>query len=223
MCGRFTLAARLEQLQERYEIQSVSQHYAPDYKKYNVAPTQVLPAVRMNTRLAEPKELFSATWGFSIGSNTVINSRVERLEATKTYQRALRTDRCLIPATGFYEWKTLDNKKLPYYFKTTDQEIYSFAGLYQEKTDEQLGCTILTTTPNSLVEKIHDRMPVILRKEAEELWLDRHASTTDLLECLVPYPTELMESYQVSTKVNSVKNNDTALIKPKSSLQDFIP
>jgi len=188
----------------------------------NFAPTQTIPVVRMNTRLEGPKELFSATWGFTIGSNTVINSRVERLEATKTYQRALRQNRCLIPATGFYEWKTVDTKKIPYYFKTTDQEIYSFAGLYQEKAENKLGTTILTTTPNSLVRQIHDRMPVLLRQGDEEVWLDRQASTKELLDCLVPYPAEFMESYQVSTKVNSVRNSSPALIKPKSSLQDFL-
>jgi putative SOS response-associated peptidase YedK len=154
----------------------------------------------------------------------VINSRDDKLISTKTYQKAFVSTRCLIPANGFYEWKTVQNKKYPYLFKTTDQEIYSFAGFYQympPATDYRLGCSIVTTKPYELVRTIHDRMPVILEQKKEEIWLDQGATERELLECLQPYPADRMESYQVSQKVNSVKNNTPDLVRPKTTLDNF--
>ena len=86
MCGRFTLASRLEQIRERYDIQKINQDYTPDYQAYNIAPTQQIPLIRMNTRVEPKKELLSAKWGFKIGLNTVINSRDDRIPTSKTYQ-----------------------------------------------------------------------------------------------------------------------------------------
>ena len=161
MCGRFTLAERLAQLQDRYQIQSVSKDYTPDYQAYNIAPTQQIPIVRMNTKFETPtKELICAIWGFKIGPNTVINSRDDKIPTSKVYQEAMETTRCLIPANSFYEWKTVEGKKIPYFFKTKNQTICSYAGFYQYATQPtenyKLGSSILTTRPNRLVNELHD-------------------------------------------------------------------
>ena len=89
MCGRFTLAARLEQLRERFEIQKVSTDYTPEYQAYNIAPTQEIPIIRLNTREEPMIELLSAKWGYNIGTNTVINSRDDKIATTMTYYKAL--------------------------------------------------------------------------------------------------------------------------------------
>ena len=170
----------------------------------------------MNIRTEPKKELISAKWGFTIGPNVVINSRDDKIESSKTYQHALESARCLVPANGFYEWKTIKGQKIPYYFTTIDQGIISFAGFYQyvqPPVEYKLGTTIVTTRPNEVVNTLHDRMPVILDYESEQTWLDQTATKKDLLDCLVPYQSEQMRSYPVTKKVNSVKNSSPDMIK----------
>ncbi|MFW9929655.1 MAG: SOS response-associated peptidase [Candidatus Thorarchaeota archaeon] len=221
MCGRFTLLARLASLQERYKVAYTSENYSPNYNSYNVAPTQIIPTV---TSSSAKNILSSMRWSFSVGPNTVINARDDKLISTKTYFDALCNNRCLIPADGFYEWKLVGDKKIPQYIRLKTTEIFSFAGIYQYNTkalENPFGTAILTTIPNDLVANVHNRMPVILPPQGELDWLNSNSSVEKLQNLLVPYPTEEMEMYQVSPKVNSAKNNSPDLIKPISSLTKF--
>ena len=129
--------------------------------------------------------------------------------------------RCLIPATGFFEWQKAGSSKTPYYIKT-DQRIASFAGLYY-KIKDIFFTAIITTDANDQVAKLHDRMPVILSQSEEHLWLEASVNLAELQTLLDPYPSELTSYYKVSSRVNSVKNNSPDLLKPKatSSLSDF--
>src|SRR5699024_10857276 len=127
--------------------------------------------------------------------------------------------RCLIPVDSFYEWKEIHGKKQPIRFMLKDRSIFSLAGLYDSwecpETGQKLHtCTIITTSPNSLIESVHDRMPVILNEEDEQSWLAREQTDVkSLLELLVPYPAAKMTSYPVSSVVGNVKNDSPACIE----------
>jgi putative SOS response-associated peptidase YedK len=130
----------------------------------------------------------------------------------------------LIPADGFYEW-TLgsDGKKQPIRFHLPSHELFAFTGLWTSRTGEATGeilesCTIITTRPNELVASVHDRMPVILPAEAEDIWLDSTISKEHALSLLEPYPAELMAALPASTRVNSIRNDDSGLLLPEDVL-----
>ncbi len=125
----------------------------------------------------------------------------------------LRSRRCLIPADGFYEWKREGKEKLPFCFTLADESVFAFAGVWDRWKSPQgqvvETCSILTTTPNLLMQDIHDRMPVILERDAYELWLDPGFTKVEELQPLLkPYPAEAMRRYRVSQRVNQVKNDD---------------
>lgn len=222
MCGRFAQTAGLTSLMQRYELKDVSFDYHPSY---NIAPTQNI-AVVVRSRVGN--NLVHLKWGFTLNyaDGPVINARDDKILQVKAFKNALLNNRCLIPADGFYEWEKVGNKKNPHYFKLKSNETFSFSGLYQEiKTTNgsiERRCTIITTGSNLLVANTHDRMPVILLREDESLWLDATTELEKLVDLLHPYPAELMEVYTVSDRVNSFKNNDPDLIKPKTSLKGFV-
>jgi putative SOS response-associated peptidase YedK len=133
-------------------------------------------------------------------------------------------NRCLVVADGFYEWTVgSDGKKQPIHFHLPDYELFSFAGLWTARTDEETGeviesCTIITTRPNELVAPAHDRMPVSLSTDAEQIWLDPAVAKEHALSLLEPYPAELMVPLPASTRVNSVRNDDSGLLVPEDAL-----
>lgn len=220
MCGRFTLAERLEQLQKRFEIIEINYNYQPSY---NIAPTDLITTVTMNQ--SNEKSFQQITWGIPLKiealNNLVINIRDDSIIKNNFFSKMLENHRCLIPASGFFEWQKMGSSKVPYYIKT-DEKIASFAGLYY-KVKDVLYTAIITTDANTQVAKLHDRMPVIFSKSEEDSWLQSTSSPKSLLNLLDPYPAELTSYYKVSTRINSVKNNSPDLIKPKQtpSLSDF--
>ena len=220
MCGRFTLAERLEQLQKRYEIHEITYDYQPSY---NIAPTDLITTVTRDNQ--EINAFNQIGWGIPLKiekmNNLLINVRGDNILNNGFFNKMFKSHRCLIPASGFFEWQKSGSIKIPYFIKT-DEKISSFAGLFY-KVKEDFYTTIITTDANSLVSKLHDRMPVILSKSEEDYWLEPNADEDKLLSFLDPYPAESMSSYKVSSKVNSVKNNSPDIIKPKvsSSLSDF--
>jgi len=221
MCGRYVLTAPGEVLAELFELPAPVELAA----RYNIAPTQAVPIVRASGEGA--RELAFAQWGLvphwakerAIG-NRLINARGETLAEKPSYRDAFKRRRCLIPATGFYEWKKLDGAKQPYLLRLRDGGPFGFAGLWSAWRDRESGetlesCAIVTTSPNPLAATVHDRMPVILPRERHALWLD--AGTTDpatLSPLLVPYPEEEMEAFPVSTRVNNPRNDDPSLVEP---------
>jgi len=185
--------------------------------RYNIAPGQELPVV-----VAEDSRVLKLMrWGLvpgwakdvSIGYK-MINARAETISEKPSFKKPFREERCLIPADGFYEWKKMPNSraKTPYRVCLKSEEPFAFAGLWDSwvssEGKELQTYTIITTEPNDLVRPIHNRMPVILLPENEDKWLDTGLKdTSSLATMLKPYPSELMETYEISSLVNSPKND----------------
>ncbi len=224
MCGRFTSSQRREAIGERFEV-AVPEAYQ---HRFNLAPQQRTLLIRERD---DEREAVMAKWGLlphwakdSTVAFKMINARAETLTEKPAYRGLLSRHRCLIPADGFFEW-TLgsDGKKHPIHFHLHDYEPFAFAGLWTSRTDAETGeilesCTIITTRPNELVAPVHDRMPVILPASAEGVWLDPTISKEQALSLLEPYPAELMLAMPASTRVNSVRNDDSALLQPDDLL-----
>ena len=222
MCGRYRLSRRKQLVEEYFGAVSEDYEWNP---RYNIAPSQAVLAVRWDAR--EPvRRLSTMRWGLvpswardpSIGYKT-INARAETVSTTASFREPFKSQRCLIPADGFYEWKRDGKIRQPYCFEVNDGELFAFAGLWDRWRNPQgellESCTILTTTPNSLLANIHDRMPVILRPDHYDLWLDpAFRNTASLLEMLKPLAAGLMRRYPVSTRVNQVENDDVNCSKP---------
>ncbi|MCL4304042.1 MAG: SOS response-associated peptidase [Anaerolineae bacterium] len=222
MCGRFTLATNTQKLAEAFAEFEVPADLPP---RYNVAPSQPVAVVANNGQ--HKVEFFQ--WGLipswakdpKIG-NQMINARAETLAEKASFKNAYKRRRCLVLADGFYEWKKEgDNTKTPVYIRLASGEPFAFGGLWemwQTAEDFILSCTIITTSPNELTAQIHNRMPLILPREAYEQWLDPAERTPDQLNGLLkPYPAELMTAYPVSKLVNSPKNDSPVLIEPAVS------
>jgi putative SOS response-associated peptidase YedK len=221
MCGRFTLTASVDQLIDRFDIEYFLEQ--EDFQpSYNIAPSQSVVAV-INNGLHN--KMGYLRWGLippwakdmSIG-HKMINARSETLLEKPSFRTAYKKKRCLIIADSFYEWKRLDEKrKIPMRIKLKSEGLFAMAGLWEswQSPDGKsiFSCTVITTTPNKLVEGIHDRMPVILRPEDERTWIDPSINDTRILEPLMaPLDEKLMEVYEVTSLVNSPKNNSIELI-----------
>ncbi|WP_342436690.1 SOS response-associated peptidase [Paenibacillus sp. FSL L8-0436] len=220
MCGRFTITVTLEELITHYLIDDSK--IAVMKPNYNVAPMHNIPAVIGSD---DGKHLGELRWGLvpfwakdeKIG-NKMINARAETVAEKPAFKRLLKSKRCIIPADGFYEWKKDGSIKQPYRILLSDGGIFSFAGLYDTWEDSEgkklSTCTIITTTPNSLMEDIHDRMPVILRPEDEADWLGRDNDDVEsLLKLLKPYDASKMRAYKVPSAVGNVRNNSKDLLE----------
>jgi putative SOS response-associated peptidase YedK len=222
MCGRFTLTATVDQLIDRFDIEFFLQEEAYN-PSYNVAPSQsVLAVINDGAR----NKMGFLRWGLippwakdmSIGYK-MINARAETLIDKPSFQNAYKKKRCLIVADSFYEWKRIDSKtKIPMRIKLKSNELFSMAGLWENWKSPDgksiYSCSVITTSPNELVQDIHDRMPVILKPEDEKYWLDPSITdTTKLNPLLKPLDHDLMEAYEVSPLVNSPKNNSIKLIQ----------
>ncbi len=146
----------------------------------------------------------------------MINARGETVDEKPAFKRLLARRRCLIVADGFYEWKHVDDKKMPYRI-TVNDGIFTFAGLWdrwQRDDEEIVSCTIITTEPNALMSDIHDRMPVIVGEEDRDTWLDPTIADKHILKSLIkPYTDEEMHAYEVSTLVNSPRNDGAECIQ----------
>ncbi|MBN1168635.1 SOS response-associated peptidase [Candidatus Woesebacteria bacterium] len=218
MCGRYTLT-QPEKLKKRFKTVNDIKKIEPSY---NIAPAQYLPTITRNS----PNKITMMKWGFvpHWGKDkklSLINIRSETVKEKPYFKNILFKDRCLIPSDGFFEWKKikLDEKeeKIPYYIRFKDHKIFSFAGIYIILKDaegkEIFTFAILTTKPNSLVAKIHNRMPVILQEENEDLWLNSSASLNDLLKVLKPYSAKPMTAHKISKKVNSPRNDYPSILE----------
>jgi len=198
----------------------------PFTPRFNIAPSQPVPVVRLVPGQTEPRrELVWLRWGLIPGwaqdaaiGNRMINARAESVAQKPAFRAALRRRRCLLAADGFYEWQRTGRRKQPHFIRMRDDRPLAFAGLWEswEGPDQVVeSCTILTTDANELMRPIHDRMPVILAPAAYEPWLDPTVQEPQqLAPLLVPYPSEPMTAYPVSTLVNSPTNEDPRCIEP---------
>lgn len=196
MCGQFVLITDLSAIAEEYGVNDVSVHFSPSR---NVSPGQHIPAL---VRLDNQNRLVTYLWGLipfwakdpSIGTK-LINARSETIAQKPSFKNTFLQRRCLIPADGFYEWKMEGKKKIPYSFYMKSGAPFLFAGLYEKWTAPDKKsvetCTIITTQANSVVEPIHDRMPVIVPKESQAFWLEaQNNDVSKLQDILKPYPAE---------------------------------
>ena len=227
MCGRFTQTAPWEKIAEEFDAErNPNEDFKP---RYNIAPTQDIAAVMDS---GNARVVSFLRWGLipswakdeSIGSK-LINARAETLAEKPSFRNAFRSRRCIIPATGFYEWQnTGKGAKQPFYFHLKEKEIFGFAGLWEEWLDKQTGelletCTIITTEANEVLKPVHERMPVILKTENYARWLDpKEKDVEKLQEMLAPYPAEEMTAHPVSRSVNIATADSPDLIKPLNSL-----
>jgi putative SOS response-associated peptidase YedK len=202
MCGRFVVMTDLSKIIESFDIQEVACQYRPSN---NIFPgQQIIAVVHDNiSRLVEFKWGLIPWWSKdpSIG-NRMINARAETVAEKPAFRQALKKRRCLIVADGFYEWQKLGRVKKPLYFSLQSNEPFGFAGLYEtwiSPDKQQINtCTIITTEPNELIRPIHDRMPVILSKDKEAIWIEPGIKDADqLLSILTPYPSEEMKMAEV--------------------------
>lgn len=225
MCGRYSLNKSKIELEERFQAEMLG-----DFKpRFNIAPTQLLPVLTSDS----PKGFSFFYWGITPDfsknkpvSQKLINARSETVSQKVSFKSSFEKRRCLIPADGFFEWKKIGKKtKTPYRYTLADERLFSFAGIWEEYENDkgELNHTflILTTEPNGLVKDIHDRMPVILKKEDEKKWLDSYSSERDLLDMLQPYQSSEMISYTVSPLVNSVSNDTVSVLRKTSPMDQF--
>jgi putative SOS response-associated peptidase YedK len=219
MCGRYVIRSSPEEI--RRLLGYIDQPNFP--ARYNVAPTQAVPIVRM----AEGQRRFALVrWGlipswvkdprtFSL----LINARGESVVDKPAFRAAMRRRRCLFPADGFYEWKAEGGRKRPYFIRPKSGGPMAFAGLWETWTgpngEEQETAAIVTTNANRTCAAIHDRMPAIIAPAAFDLWLDSDKVDAKTAAALIaPAPEALLEAYEISTAVNRVANDSPALIEP---------
>jgi putative SOS response-associated peptidase YedK len=216
MCGRFVITSKQEILERRFDAKFEDGDFKP---RYNAAPSQQLPVI-LNTN---PRAIVSLRWGLmppwakKIGrKDGLINVRSETLRDKKTFTHDFVEHRCLILSDGFYEWSKRGASKMPFLFRLTDSAPFAFAGIYEENKDEEgrvlQTFAIITTTPNALVAKYHDRMPVILPEGKENEWLETESKEA-ALSLLKPLPARTLDVRPVSLKVNNARVDEPSLLK----------
>ena len=223
MCGRFTLSAPPEVISMCFDIETDSFNYLP---AFNIAPTQNVLTVRNREN---SKHVQTMRWGLipfwakeaRIG-NKMINARSETVIENKVFKTSFQKRRCLIVADSFYEWVRVSKSKQPIRILLDSEKPFAFAGIWESWKDPNdpnahavESCSIITTHANTLIQPIHDRMPVILPRELESDWLDLDNTDTGFLrEIMIPFDPGLMKCYPVSQAVNSTKNEGKDLITP---------
>jgi len=219
MCSRFLQLLEEQRARQRFAIRAVVGQWL---KRFNIAPTQQVHCVtnEQDQRIARPMQ-----WGLvpawakdpAVG-NRMINARSETVADKRSFAEAFRQRRCLVPASGFYEWQKIGDAKTPMYIRRADEQPFAFAGLYEQWDGGETPLqtfTILTTEPNAMMRAIHDRMPVILLDEDEDAWLDTAGTSVDVLHRMLrPYPAKLLAAHPVSRYVNSPGNEGPRCIEP---------
>lgn len=214
MCGRYALYDT-DNLDKRFGV-TISKQIKPNY---NVAPTQNMPVIRM---VNGERKLELMHWGIPriIGKDQVkeiINTRSDKAFG-RFWKKQVTTQRVLIPASGFYEWKKTKEGKTPYYIQLPSEEMYAFAGIWNSWKDhdgnEFNAYSIITSDPNIEMKSVHNRMPVILHKEDEGKWLQEEL-TEEEIQAMIWTPEDgYLKMIEVSKDVNSVRNNDKYLLEP---------
>jgi putative SOS response-associated peptidase YedK len=220
MCGRFTLRTPNQIIVEDFMLTA-----APPQRllRFNITPTQDVAVVR---EIGQDRVLSAMRWGLvpfwaddpSIGAR-MINARGETVAEKSSFRAAYKSRRCLIPTDGYYEWTKVPTGKQPYYFHMPDERPFAFAGLWESWDKGGLGpletCTIITTSSNEQLREFHDRMPVILAQEHYSRWLSNEpVKPGEVDDLLVPLADGVIQVDRVSTRVNSVKNDDDSCIVP---------
>lgn len=217
MCGRFNLTASGQEITEHFELKKVPRHEV----LFNIPPGQkILNVVQLEDSSRKGVYLH---WGLIPSwskdrkiSSHLINARGETLREKPSFRSAFKKRRCLIPATGFYEWRKTESGKQPYHIHKPGNSIFAFAGLWEhwENQGETVySCTIITTEANELMQPIHDRMPVVIDVENYSLWLDKKSNPVELQQLLESRMYNKFQTTRISTYVNNPANNDADCLK----------
>ena len=226
MCGRFTLTdPSPRRLTQRFDLDGTFE--IDERPRFNIAPTDPVIAIR---RTEEAKNqagrlrwgLVPGFWAEKKGQRPLINARAESVATQAAFKESFERRRCLIPADGFYEWRTDENGKQPIWFSRTDNELFAFAGIWAELKpegkDPLTSCALITCAPNDVVRPIHDRMPVLLDPGVESTWLDPDADEDALLELLRPAPPKELDLREVGNAVNNAREDGPHLLEPPMKL-----
>jgi len=218
MCGRYVLYGPRSRYQEHFQVPGW-----PDYgDHYNISPTSLVPVIRQSPEGLLVADLLK--WGLiphwakdpSIGTK-LNNARGETVSEKPSFRDAFKRRRCIVPASGFYEWKAEPGRKQPYYIHLKSDEPLAMAGLWESWRDSSGGIVrtfcIITTAANALMESIHDRMPVILGSEDFSRWLDPAIPGGEVADLVGPYPADLMEAWKVSKEVSRGTSEGPGLIE----------
>ena len=218
MCGRFVRDLAVAEIASEFEVEEPGFDIPPSY---NVAPGQEIVTIINDGK----KRLMSCKWGFipswskdASAGYKMINARAETVSEKPSFRNAFRSGRILVIASGFYEWKREGKTKIPFHIYQKSERPFGMAGLYSmwksPEGKQVCTCTIITTNANSLLEPIHSRMPVIIRKQDEYTWLDRtEHDSRKLLHILGPFPSEEISYHSVSSAVNSPSNDSPDCIR----------
>ena len=219
MCGRYMLTSPVESLRGVFKFEGLPLNLPP---RWNIAPTQEAPIVRR--RADGKRELKMLRWGLvpfwakdTSGASRMINARGETVADKPAFRQAFRARRCLIPADGFYEWETIGDKppREPLLFRMKEGRPFAFAGLWESwkpgdgETLETF--TLVNTAANDVMASYHDRVPIVLAPEDYAAWLDPESDPRPLLKAP---PSDWFTVTRVSTRVNSVRNDDADCIAP---------
>ena len=224
MCGRVTLTSSAREIADQFDLDAAAA--LPRLEaRYNVAPTQEIPSVRLNADGV--RELGFERWGLvpswakdpAIGSR-LINARAETVATKPAFREAWKTRRCIVPVDGFYEWAGRGAERRPHLFERRDGRMLAIAGLYERWLGEGGevidSCTLITTEANATLAPFHDRMPVLLDAADYGRWLARDVPELGALESLLrPCSDDWLESRPVSSRINDVRNDDPACWEPE--------
>jgi putative SOS response-associated peptidase YedK len=226
MCGRYTLR-RLELVLSGFDaVPEPGFEEFTERPRFNIAPSQQVAVVRLNK--TGGRALGFVRWGLiphwarELPKLQPINARAETLSTSGMFRQAFARRRCLVPADGFYEWKKLDAKsKQPMFIHFPDDRLFAFAGLWErwkpaDDVEPVDTCTIITTAPNRLMAPIHNRMPVILRPEDYDGWLNPQTGPDTVKKLLQPYADDELAAQPVDKLVNSPKNDVPECVKSLS-------
>jgi len=211
MCGRFTLTTPAELIAEVFGLEQTPQLSA----RYNIAPTQDVAAV---VPAGGKRQLELFRWGMLAPAEAdredalMINARSETAATKPLFRESFRSRRCLVPADGFYEWRKDKSDKRPWRIVDAERPAFAFAGVWEGWRNPAgeivRSFAIVTTDANEKLAPIHDRMPVMLKRDDEDAWLDPNTPEPKLLPLLAPYDAAKTALYRVDARVNSVKNDD---------------
>ena len=227
MCGRVALTASGEELAEAFGLDEAPRMEA----RYNIAPSQPLLVVRREHGRRHSGNL---RWGLarrasgegeaSEPGGLLINARSETIASKPSFREAFKRRRCLIPASGFYEWKKTGGRSRPFFIRFRSGGLFAMAGIWEPpaetEPDSAGACVILTTEPNSLLLTLHDRMPVILPPEGYETWLQDAVTPGALRGLLSPYPDEALVAQPVGLAVNDPRHEGPVCLEPPGPEMD---
>ena len=226
MCGRKYSTYAEEELQIRYSSRRpIKLNLLPNF---NFAPTQQGPVVRS---VEGELTIDMLRWGLvpawakdeKAGGYSLINAKAEEITEKRTYKQAFEKRRCLVPVSGFIEWRAADTGKRPFSIFLKDEPIMSLAGIWEHwERDGKLidSYSVITTAANEFMQAIHNRMPVILNRTAENLWLDPATNLEALKSLIQPYQSDSMDAFEISRLVNSPKNNSPEVLAPVQQTPD---